>query len=234
MPDWLHTLSILSLLLGLASAVIVLIDGTRRMQHMAIMKIVWPLVALFGGLFTLAFYWRYGRGMPKGHEMHHMDPPPFPVSVAKGAAHCGAGCALGDMLAEGLALAVPGVLVWMGYGSLFEERIFATWVLDFIFAFGLGVVFQYFAIAPMRDLSPGAGIRAALKADTLSLTSWQVGMYAFMALAHFWLFGHILGVDLPVASAEFWFMMQIAMLCGFATSYPVNWWLIRKGIKERM
>lgn len=33
---------------------------------------------------------------------------------------------------------------------------------------------------------------------------------------------------------EFWFMMQIAMLCGFVTSYPVNWWLIRAGIKERM
>jgi len=29
-------------------------------------------------------------------------------------------------------------------------------------------------------------------------------------------------------------MMQIAMLCGFATCYPVNWWLIRTGIKERM
>jgi hypothetical protein len=29
-------------------------------------------------------------------------------------------------------------------------------------------------------------------------------------------------------------MMQIAMLVGFATSYPVNWWLIETGIKERM
>jgi hypothetical protein len=25
-----------------------------------------------------------------------------------------------------------------------------------------------------------------------------------------------------VNSVEFWFMMQIAMLCGFVTSYPVN------------
>ena len=33
---------------------------------------------------------------------------------------------------------------------------------------------------------------------------------------------------------EFWFVMQIAMLAGFATSYPVNWWLIRAGIKEKM
>jgi len=29
-------------------------------------------------------------------------------------------------------------------------------------------------------------------------------------------------------------MMQNAMLAGFATGYPVNWWLIRKGIKEAM
>jgi hypothetical protein len=29
-------------------------------------------------------------------------------------------------------------------------------------------------------------------------------------------------------------MMQIAMLAGFLTSYPVNWWLLRAGIKEEM
>ena len=29
-------------------------------------------------------------------------------------------------------------------------------------------------------------------------------------------------------------MMQIAMICGFFTAYPVNWWLIKKKIKEEM
>jgi hypothetical protein len=33
---------------------------------------------------------------------------------------------------------------------------------------------------------------------------------------------------------EFWFMMQIAMLCGFATAYPMNWLLTRTGVKEKM
>ncbi|WP_442879793.1 DUF4396 domain-containing protein, partial [Cetobacterium sp.] len=33
---------------------------------------------------------------------------------------------------------------------------------------------------------------------------------------------------------EFWFMMQIAMCCGFLTAYPVNWWLVKKGIKMGM
>lgn len=42
------------------------------------------------------------------------------------------------------------------------------------------------------------------------------------------------GQQAPVDSTEFWFAMQIAMVAGFITSYPVNWWLIRKGLKERM
>ncbi len=59
-------------------------------------------------------------------------------------------------------------------------------------------------------------------------------MYGVMALAQFVLFASVwpqeVGPDVP----EFWFVMQVAMLAGFATSYPVNWWLIRAGIKEKM
>jgi Domain of unknown function (DUF4396) len=29
-------------------------------------------------------------------------------------------------------------------------------------------------------------------------------------------------------------MMQIAMVFGFVTSYPINWWLIPSGVKEEM
>ena len=68
------------------------------------------------------------------------------------------------------------------------------------------------------------------QADTLSLTAWQVGMYGWMAAATFLIFGRELDSGGPV----FWFMMQIAMLAGFLTCYPVNWWLLRAGIKETM
>jgi len=33
---------------------------------------------------------------------------------------------------------------------------------------------------------------------------------------------------------EFWFLMQLAMACGFCTACPMNWWLIRMGIKTAM
>lgn len=29
-------------------------------------------------------------------------------------------------------------------------------------------------------------------------------------------------------------MVQVGMLIGFATAYPMNWWLIRRGLKEAM
>ncbi len=35
-------------------------------------------------------------------------------------------------------------------------------------------------------------------------------------------------------TAAYWFLMQISMVLGFAMAYPVNWWLIKRGIKEAM
>ena len=44
---------------------------------------------------------------------------------------------------------------------------------------------------------------------------------------------HING-HLSAGTPEFWFAMQWAMIGGFITSYPVNAWLIRAGIKAAM
>lgn len=237
-PPLLATISIVSLTLALMCAIWIAWDCWRRPQHMGIMNLVWPLCALFGSLILLWLYLRHGRASPGNradgrHEHHHGDTP-FHIAVAKGTLHCGSGCTLGDLLAESLAAAAPAVLVPLGYPLLFGERIFATWVLDFLFAFVIGIVFQYFAIAPMRGLRPIEGLKAALKADTLSLIAWQVGMYGLMAIAVFTLYRPLYGVAPDAGSPIFWLTMQAAMIAGFMTAYPMNWWLIRAGIKERM
>ena len=159
---------------------------------------------------------------------------PFPVMVANGALHCGSGCTLGDICAEWLVFLVPAVAVAFGWHGIFGDKLFAAWIVAYLFAYAFGIVFQYFTIATMRGLGVAQGIWAAIKADTLSLTAWQMGMYGFMAFAYFVIFQDLIGTKLTTDTVEFWFMMQIAMLCGFATSYPVNWWLIRAGLKEKM
>ncbi len=242
-PVWLHVLSIFSLALGFVAALIAAGDVMRHPQHMGIMNVVWPVVALFAGPIALWAYYSYGRlaahevakpAMDKGKKMPSKKLTPFPVMVGKGAAHCGSGCTLGDIAAEWLVFLVPAIAVWFGYKSIFSEKMFAAWIVDYIFAFAFGIVFQYLTIAPMRGLGLKDGIVAAVKADTLSLTAWQVGMYGFMAIAQFAYFRPLLGKPVEVNTPEFWFAMQIAMICGFVTSYPVNWWLIKAGIKEKM
>jgi hypothetical protein len=228
-PQWLHVLSIVSLAAGVAVAILIASDEANHPQHMWIMNLVWPICALFGTVFVLAAYLVYGRAQP-----HKRANVPFAVTVGIGAAHCGSGCALGDLIAEWLAYFYPAAAIVFGWQSLFAVKIFAVWILDFIFAFGFGIAFQYYAIVPMRNLSPRQGIIAALKADTLSLTAWQIGMYGFMAFAQFYLFPRLVGFAPDTANVEFWFAMQIAMIFGFITSYPANWWLIRVGIKEAM
>jgi hypothetical protein len=68
----------------------------------------------------------------------------------------------------------------------------------------------------------------AVKTDTLSLVAYQVGMFSWMMVRA------TLYPDLKPTDWTYWFMMQIAMIAGFLTTYPVNWWLIRRGIKEKM
>ncbi|MBI1205250.1 MAG: DUF4396 domain-containing protein [Rhodopseudomonas sp.] len=250
-PNWLSALSLLAILTGCICALVMTLDILRRPQPMGIMNAVWPITGLYAGPLGLWFYFQFNRAPMSsaagghsaahhgahsdGHDgAHHHDGPgkPFPVIVATGSTHCGAGCTLGDIIAESLAFAYPAIAVWFGWHSLFDDKMFAVWLLDFVVAFALGIAFQYFAITPMRNLSLRDGLIAALKADTLSLISWQIGMYGFMAFAQFELFAT--GPTLTPAMPAFWFIMQIAMLCGFVTSYPVNWWLIRVGIKEEM
>jgi hypothetical protein len=220
MSESLVVWSWLAVALGAGSMLLVAADlAAGRPQPMRIMNVVWPVTALWAGPLGAWAYFRFGRAEPGGGA-----PPkqPFPVVVAKGTTHCGSGCTLGDIGAEIVFLAAPF--------SVLGHRLFGAWVYDFAAAFVLGILFQYFAIRPMRQTSAGQALKDALKADAASLTAWQVGMYGWMALATFVIFGR----ELRPSSVVFWFMMQVGMLVGFLTSYPVNWLLIRKGVKEAM
>lgn len=216
---------------GVVAAAVIALDIARgRTQHMWIMNVVWPLTALYSGPLGLWAYFRIGRApLPaqrrssaNGASHEHSRARAFWQSAVLGTTHCGAGCTLGDIIAEWAAFFFPL--------QLLGRSLFGTWAIDFVAAFLLGIAFQYFAIKPMKNVSRWRALRMALKADSASLTAWQLGMYGWMALAIFAIFGH----ELPKTEPVFWFMMQVAMLAGFLTAYPVNCWLIRAGIKERM
>jgi hypothetical protein len=231
MSPTLQIVAIICLLVAGACFLIIAVDElVGHPQHMWIMNVVWPITALYAGPFALWGYFTVGRLSTKRAvteaKERNEEPPgkkkPFWQMVALGATHCGSGCTLADIVGEWLLFAFPL--------ALFGHKIFGSWLVDYFIALAFGIVFQYFTIAPMRGLSLGEGLVQASKADFLSLTAWQIGMYGWMAVATFTIFGHEIEKTNPV----FWFMMQIATLVGFLTAYPVNWWLLRAGIKEKM
>lgn len=250
-PPWLTLIAWVSLVLSALSALIVLADIFRgHKQKMAVMDWVWPLTPLYLGFFGLWAYFAFGR--QSGGDGESMDMPSMDMgrmsrngssmspdqnrkskkpltfaTIFKGTTHCGAGCTLGDIVTE-TAVFLTGMTLFSGAAGM----LWTEYLADFVVAYLIGIVFQFFAIAPMRHLGVSDGIVAAVKADTLSIAAFQVGMYAMMAVTFFVLFPapHHLHPN----TAAYWFLMQIAMAIGFATNYPMNAYLIRVGLKEVM
>jgi hypothetical protein len=227
---WFDLLAWAALALGFASALVIAADifvlGNR--QHMAIMNVVYPLTALYLGPLALWGYLARGRRMSR----RHMSSMPAMEREARDSwwqaalsdTHCGAGCALGDIVGEWLVWATA----WM-IGA--TAALGPEYILDLPLAWTFGILFQYFAIAPLRgQVGELAPLRDAIKSDTLSVLSFEIGLFGWMALSHY----VIWQPPLPIDSSSQWFMMQVGMSIGFVTSLPVNRWLLRKGVKEPM
>jgi hypothetical protein len=235
-----------SLGIAFVCAIVIAVDEIRHPQKMWIMNVVWPVTALYFSIFSLWGYFRIGRDMANNampgmsmdvqtrkpgqkeqkeqkeqKDRARRDPTWQQTAVSD--THCGAGCVIGDVVAEFSLFA----LGW----TLFGSSLYAEYAGDLLLAWLFGIVFQYFSIKPMRNLSVKQGIIAAIKSDTLSILTFEIGLFGWMALTFFVFFPH---PHLRPTQAGYWFMMQIGMILGFITSYPMNRWLIKSGWKEAM
>ncbi len=239
----------ISLGVAFACALAIAADVARGYrQHMGIMNLVWPITALYWGPVALWGYFGRGRRMSvrwaREHDddleqmMSHEGEEPRSLGrfaatnwwpISKGVSHCGAGCTLGDIVGEWIVYAFA--ITIGGFASEAAGSLMAMFVFDFLLAWTLGIVFQYFSIVPMReDMGRLEGVWAAIKADTLSIVSFEIGLFGFMALFHLVLFDP----PLTTASPGYWWMMQVGMVVGFFTAWPVNAWLVKRGWKEKM
>ena len=226
-PPWLTIIAWISLAAGFLTAGVIAFDiyGRRLRQPMRVMEAVWPITALFLGPLGWFAYARLGRPRVTKSSGHSEEAQLAEwQGVAVSATHCGAGCALGDIIGEWVVFAavltIAGATIWPEY------------LIDFALAFVFGIAFQYFAIKPMSEtLSRREALARAIQADTFSIVAFELGMFGWMALVYYVLFTH---PRLTTDHAAYWLMMQIAMAIGLATAYPASVWLIRRGVKEPM
>lgn len=220
-----------SLAVAFACALVILADEVRHPQKMWIMNLVWPITALYLSVFAVLLYFQEGRKMTREaiaqkqlrEDKKKSRSPLTWQQVALADTHCGAGCVLADIVTE-FAIFATGA-------TILVSELWSSFVWDFVAAWTLGIVFQYFTIKPMRDISARNAIWDAIRTDTLSILTFQVGMYLWMALVFFKFFPH---PHLHPNEPAYWFMMQTGMVLGFLTAYPMNLLLLKLGWKQAM
>lgn len=210
----------------LSSSIIEIDILMGRYQKMTIMNVVWPITGLYLGPFSLYYYFKKKRAKKhapahkKTHTKHVHRKKITLDDVFMSSLHCGAGCVAGDIVAE-LIIFFVGI-------TLFGATIWASLFFDYGLALVFGLVFQFFTIKAIKKrLSNFTIIKDAFKADILSITTFEIGLFGWMIASFF-----IFSPELMANQVIFWFMMQVGMILGLLTTMPMNYLLIKWGIKS--
>ena len=106
--------------------------------------------------------------------------------------------------------------------------------VDIALEYGLGFGFGWtiFQSLFMRDMAGGSYRRSLASTfipEFLSMNFLMAGMMPIASLGRV-----AVGGKFSPLTPEFWFVMSMALLAGFIVAYPINWWLVAKGLKHGM
>jgi hypothetical protein len=192
-------------LLSAGSLAVLLTDYARRNPGLGtLMKWVWGLTVAYSGPVGLAIYWVSGRKQIPRDANWRR--------ACRSVAHCYSGCGGGE---------VAGVLIaagLLGLGNLWIAGI--SFTLAYVAGIGL-------TVGPL--LQEGESLDQALEDAFISETASIAVMEAVA-----------IGVDLLLARSAtmgdpiFWSSIIVSLTAGLVAAYPVNLWLVARGVKEGM
>ena len=123
-----------------------------------------------------------------------------------------------------------GILAGAVIGSIMSlDRPFEV-ALEYGLGFGFGwTIFQSLFMRGMAGGSYWVALKSAFTPEFLSMNLVMTGMILVASL--FWA---AVGGKLGPLTPTFWFVMSMALLAGFVVAYPINWWLVARGLKHGM
>lgn len=159
--------------------------------------------------------------MEEGHDHHsHMHHEPSPgiksenimrLSVSA-TLHCLVGCGIGEVL---------GVIIGTYYGMTMFATMALAITLGFVFGFALGII-------PLirKGFSFSRSFKIVLVGEGLSIAV----MEAFEVLTQLLIPGVMeAGLTDPI----FWLGMGAALVVGFIAALPVNYYMIKRGVRHQ-
>lgn len=209
-PLWLTLVSLISLGLGFLCAGVILYDifGRGHRQRTGAMEAVWPITAVYFGPLALLAYFRWGRPDSRDWQGTASNGGLSVTAVTEtipGGAASFVGHLIAVPLVVGLGLTIAGRGIW------------PMIILIALLALPLLFAFEYFFT--------GKGLGVALLTAAVAIVAFDVGMGAAMLFVNFVLM-------FPPTTVAFWFIMQIGLILGFATAYPVVLRMLRGSAKQ--
>jgi hypothetical protein len=201
-------------LLVAASVAFVAVD-IRRTPESAVLKWGFVLLTAYTGPFG-AFLYVLGcrEPLPGLHEQYVAARW---RQVLGSTMHCVAG--------DGV-----GILAGAAIGSVLTLPHLADIALEYVLGFGFGwTIFQALFMRDMAGGSYGRSLAGTFIPELLSMNLLMAGMMPVAALGRL-----MIGHPLSPLAPKFWFVMSMALLTGFIVAYPINWWLVAKGLKHGM
>ncbi|MDQ6870949.1 MAG: DUF4396 domain-containing protein [Gemmatimonadota bacterium] len=202
------------LIIAVLSAAYVAYDQFSNNPEAAVMKWGFVLVTLYMGPIGLLLYVMADKEPTPGtHERFVM--PLWKQGVGS-TVHCIAGDATGIILAAA-ATALLGFPMWIDV------------IVEYVFGFLLGLlIFQALFMRRMMGGSYGENVRRSFLPELLSMNMMMAGMAPVMI---FLMMGRDMRAMWPTEPL-FWFVMSLGITVGFLIAYPVNVWLVAKGMKH--
>lgn len=211
------TLSIVMLVwygLTALSLVYLVYDFSTNTPLLWLMKLAWVLIILYTGPVGIVLYILSCR-KPAGTTHTEFIKDHWKQSVGS-MIHCIAGDATGIIIAAIIAynLSVPNGI---------------DLILEYVGGFVVGLlVFQALFMLNMYG-NYWVAVKKTFFAETVSMNMVMVGMFPTMIiLKHLWPQG-----DSPL-DPTFWFIMSLSTLAAGVTAYPINSWMVGRGIKHGM
>jgi manganese oxidase len=211
---WIDLILVVWFLLVFISVAYVAWDGFRRLPEPGVIKWAWVLTTLYLGPIGAAFYILADKEPHPGEHERYVAP------MWKQALGSTLHCVSGDAAGVIIAATVTGLL---GLPMWFDMT--AEYVLGF--AFGL-FIFQALFMKDMMGGSYRKALTSSLIPEWVSMNAMMAGMFPTMVAI-------MMGRDMRAMDPRellYWGTMSLAIGVGFVTAYPVNWWLVSKGLKH--
>lgn len=191
-------------------------DAWRNNPELTVMKWGWLLVTAYTGPVGLTLYvLSCKEPFPGAHEQFIT---PLWKQGLGSTIHCLAGDATGIIVAATVT-GLLGLPMWLDF------------IIEYVAGFGFGLfIFQALFMKDMMGGSYIGAVRQTILAEWLSMNFVMAGMYPAMAI-------FMMGRDMRAMEPTylvFWGAMSGAVLVGFAAAYPINVWLVHKGLKHGM